>query len=270
MLLGGALALGHELDLFDGSDDAPTDSASDGTKLSFADYLLLRRGRLRRLLFVYISQLASRIGCALPKTPFHTTISSSMSMPHSMLDRQWHDHMTSWIELSRLVRTTSEFLFPSKSVTRELLRSGRYCEFLDHFRPLLSQWLEKYLQNPSMALGSWLIFSSTLFIYANLLPDMSVYHQFLSIDYHFIRLYINSLALQAVANRMAKYQTFTMGSQFEGSQDSGYIREVISGSVQILEMVIKLADDDHLKYIPVRIYIRIASAAIYLINVRRN
>lgn len=152
MLLGGALTLGHELDLFDGKDDVPAEALSDRTKLPFSDYLLLRRRRLRRLLFVYISQLASRIGCAVPKTPFHATISSSMSMPRSTLDRQWHDHMTSWIELSRLVRTSSEFLFPSKSVTRELLRSGRYCEFLDHFRPLLSQWLEKYLQIPSMTL----------------------------------------------------------------------------------------------------------------------
>jgi hypothetical protein len=102
------------------------------------------------------------------------------------------------------------------------------------------------------------------------LLDISVYHQFLSIDYHFIRLYINSLALQAVANRIAKYQTFTIGPQFEGTQDSGFIREVISGSTQILEMVIKLADDGHLKYLPVRIYIRFASAAIYLINVSCN
>ena len=94
-----------------------------------------------------------------------------------------------------------------------------------------------------------------------------MYHRFLIIDYQFVRLYINSLALQAVASRMAKHQAFTMGSQSEGTQDSGFIREVISGSTKILEMVIKLADDNHLKYMPVRIYIRIASAAIYLINV---
>ena len=60
-----------------------------------------------------------------------------------------------------------------------------------------------------------------------------------------------------------------MGSQSEGTQDSSFIREVISGSKKILEMVIKLADDNHLKYMPVRIYIRIASAAIYLINVSK-
>ena len=154
MLLGGALTLGHELDLFDDNGDAPIDAVSNGSKLSFADYLLLRRSRLRRLLFVYISQLASRMGCAMPKTPFHTTISSAMTMPHSTLDHQWHYHMTSWIELSRLVRTSSEFLFPSKSVTRELLRSGRYCEFLDHFRPLLSQWFEKYSQSPGTSFQS--------------------------------------------------------------------------------------------------------------------
>jgi hypothetical protein len=149
MLLGGALTLGHELDLFDDENDAGSEATDETTTLSFADYLLLRRRRLKRLLFVYISQLASRIGCRLPKTPFHDTILSTMDAPDSMLDRKWHKHVTSWIELSRLVRTSSEFLFPSKAVTRELLQSGRYREFLDHFQPLLSRWLEAYLQESS-------------------------------------------------------------------------------------------------------------------------
>lgn len=151
MLLGGALTLGHELDLFDDNDDATMEVTGEVTNeiptLSFADYLLLRRRRLKRLLFVYISQLASRIGCSLPKTPFHDTVLSAMDTPHSNLDREWHNCMTSCIELSRLIRTSSEFLFPSKAVTRELLKSCRYREFLDHFQPLLDRWLEAYLQN---------------------------------------------------------------------------------------------------------------------------
>lgn len=149
MLLGSALTLGNELDLFDDREEPSENTTNAEARLSFTDYLLLRRGRLRRLLFVYISQLASRIGCALPKTPFHDTIRSSMRRPDSILDRQWHDHMTSWIELSRLIRTSSEFLFLSKPVTQDLLRSGRYTEFLEHFQPLLSRWLEDYTKQSS-------------------------------------------------------------------------------------------------------------------------
>jgi len=40
-----------------------------------------------------------------------------------------------------------------------------------------------------------------------------------------------------------------MGSESEGTQDYGLIREAISGSTKILETVIKLADNNHLKYI---------------------
>ena len=150
MLLGSALTLGHELDLFDDSKFGATDASADENDAAYSAYMELRRNRLRRILFVYISQLASRIGCAIPKTPFHTTISSILSEYSSAQDRQWHDHMTSWIELTHIVRTSSEFLFPSKSVTRELLQSGRYSEFLEHFRPLLKQWLDKYLRISSM------------------------------------------------------------------------------------------------------------------------
>ncbi|KAF9884538.1 hypothetical protein FE257_001483 [Aspergillus nanangensis] len=244
MLLGGALTLGHELDLFDGRSDPPVPTTNTDTGLSFANFLILRRGRLRRLLFVYISQLASRIGCALPRTPFHDTILSSIRQPSSILDRQWHDSTTSWIELSRLIRTSSEFLFPSKYVTQELLHSGRYTEFLEHFQPLLSRWLEDYKTQSNVTLP----------------------HYLLLIDYHFVRLYINSLSLQAAAGRMGNDDEYHAWSHHQGTRDDGFVREVITGSKAILEMVSRLASGGQLKYIPVRIYIRIASASIHLIN----
>jgi len=150
MLLGGALTIGHEIDLYEDSGDTNANIATEGIDLTYSAYILLRRRRLKRLLFVYISQLASRMGLSIPKTPFHTSISSMLSGLDTTQDGQWHSHMKSWVELTRLVRTSSEFLFPSKAVTRELVKSGRYSEFLEHFRPLLEQWLEKYLAIPSM------------------------------------------------------------------------------------------------------------------------
>ena len=96
---------------------------------------------------------------------------------------------------------------------------------------------------------------------------MTLPHRLLLIDYHFVRLYINSLALQAVAGRMGKHDRQPIGSRFQGTRDVAFIRELINGSKEILEMVKNLAGDGQLKYIPVRIYIRIASASSHLINV---
>lgn len=160
MLLGNALSLSHELDIFSDEDDASVDVPGSASELSFADFLRLRRHRVGKLLFVYISQLASRIGCSLPRTPFHDSVLSSFKTPKSKLDNEWHEYMTSWIELSRLIRTSSDFLFPSKKVTQELVRSGRYAAFLGHFRPLLSQWWDKFKRHASMAILFFKLFLS--------------------------------------------------------------------------------------------------------------
>ena len=101
--------------------------------------------------------------------------------------------------------------------------------------------------------------------------DTELYHQFLLIDYQYVRLYINSLALQTVAGRMIKNRGFGLGSQFdENSHEYGFICEVVNGCREILKMVVELSNNGHLKYMPVRIHIRIASASIYLINVRSD
>jgi hypothetical protein len=149
MLLGNALTLSHELDIIESKEEPAVQpavqSSSSPQNMSYSDYLVIRRNRLSRILYIYISQLASRLGCSYPKTPFHQVVASSISHPqNSPLDEQWHNHVSSWIELSRLIRSSSEFLFPSKSVTKELLRSGRYGAFLDHFRPLLDQWWKQH------------------------------------------------------------------------------------------------------------------------------
>ena len=50
-------------------------------------------------------------------------------------------------------------------------------------------------------------------------------------------------------------------------QDSVYIRQVIEGCKQVLQMTLKFNDSGHLKYLPVRVHIQIASTAIYLVKV---
>ncbi|UKZ56040.1 hypothetical protein TrVGV298_009865 [Trichoderma virens] len=90
--------------------------------------------------------------------------------------------------------------------------------------------------------------------------------QLILVDYHFVRVYINSLALQAVAGRMWKDDGRMRNLQLKDSQDSDFVREVIDASSRVLEMVIELSRDGNLKYLPARIFIRVASASMYLIN----
>lgn len=59
MLLGLATTLAHELGVFDNPEEAESDS--DGLRPS--GVLLTSKLRMRRLLFVYVNQLASRLGC---------------------------------------------------------------------------------------------------------------------------------------------------------------------------------------------------------------
>ncbi|UKZ81781.1 hypothetical protein TrVFT333_009554 [Trichoderma virens FT-333] len=176
MLLGNALSLSHELDIFSDQDDHTEDVLGSASELSFANFLRLRRHR---------------------------------------------------------------------KVTQELLRSGRYAAFLGHFRPLLSQWWDRFKTHASNA-TCW---------------------QLILVDYHFVRVYINSLALQAVAGRMWKDDGRMRNLQLKDSQDSDFVREVIDASTRVLEMVIELSRDGNLKYLPARIFIRVASASMYLINV---
>lgn len=86
-------------------------------------------------------------------------------------------------------------------------------------------------------------------------------------DYHFVRVYINSVALQAVAGRLFKDDGQMRNTHAMDNQDSDFVREVIDASSRVLEMAIDLSRDGNLKYLPVRIFIRVASASMYLINV---
>jgi hypothetical protein len=144
MILGSAIALSHELDLFSQSNNNYAGFPSTHPTVQSTDQLQKRRDRLGRLLFIYLNQLASRIGFSVPKTPFHTTINSAIAGPASTTEPEWHELITSWVDLTRLIRSSSEILFPSKAATQECLQSGRYIELLEHFWPLLQQWWNQY------------------------------------------------------------------------------------------------------------------------------
>lgn len=135
MLVGLANTLAHELGVWD---NANAEDSSEDSELA-----RISKVKIRRLLYVYINQLASRIGCTslIPQTN-PQSITYAPSEPGAEKDRQ--ALISHWIDITKLLKTATEMFFPSKAFTRELLASGRYVMFIEHFQPLIQRWHETF------------------------------------------------------------------------------------------------------------------------------
>jgi hypothetical protein len=244
MLLGTALTLAYELGVFN-DDKGDTAANSQPRSTVSLNTFPMRKLRLRKLLYVYINQLASRLGRSSMFPQNLTQI--AMANPLASTDK-WRSHMTSWIELTKLVTSAAEIFFPSPTATRQLLSSGRYTSLLDHFVRLLEQWRQKCL-GPRDYQGSY---QDTLFI-----------------EYHYARIYINSIGMEAVCQRASSELGLGLNGPpgtINAGQEDGFINEVIDGGLQILERSIKLAESGTLRLSPVRTFLRITTSSVFLIK----
>lgn len=270
MLLGSAFSLAHELGIFE-----PEDRGSIPTKHSnpaFVTHNRIRKQRVQQLLYVYINQLASRIGCmSLMPQNLNRAISKVHSTSLSETKTEWTTFMDSWMDLTKLTRSVNDMLFPSASFAKQQLHSGRYIGLLDHFRPLLAQWRARHLDAPTGL--------NTNFV------------NILHIEYHYVRVYTHSFGMQAVVERVladAHSHSNSISSNNNNAYNSNdvdantnqrtnaeinldpidheFIQEVIDGSCQILKKVIELAQADKLRFSPVRIFLRVTSSSIFLLK----
>jgi hypothetical protein len=147
MLLGSALSLAHELGIYETGDKA-RDAFVAYERFMTKDQMRLRRQRAQRLLYVYINQLAWRIGCVslMPQGLSHSILNRQTSRELSQYGEEWLTFMDSWMDLTKLAKSVTDMFFPSVAFARQQLQSGRYIDLLDHFRPLLDKWKERYLQ----------------------------------------------------------------------------------------------------------------------------
>ncbi|KAK2743768.1 hypothetical protein FQN57_004705 [Myotisia sp. PD_48] len=256
MLLGSGLTLAHELGIFD-TDDSRAKSLIASPDLEentqrHDEAVNLRRLRIRQLLYVFINQLASRLGCMslMPKNLNHSVIAPLASPNSPYQNDEWQTFMNSWIELTKLAKSVTDMFFPSVSFTRQQLHSGRYIGLLDHFRPLLSQWRQKHLDCRHFS------------------PP---FHDMIFIEYQFVRVYTNSIGMQAVVERvLAEADNDTVMDDVRQNNmdeiDYEFIQEVIDGSCHILQKVISLAETGALRFSPVRIFLRITSSSIFLLK----
>ncbi|EDN95489.1 hypothetical protein SS1G_11367 [Sclerotinia sclerotiorum 1980 UF-70] len=295
MLLSTAMGLGYELGVFDDI----AESLADGGEMTRPEYneesYRLRAARIKRLLLIYVTQLAGRLGWTnmVPenlrktdpafaprkrrqsvdgKTPeTNTTAATNFNyIPDLELDDQI---IHCWAGISNAMRIGNERIFRSRQYTTRIIQDGSYTDLLKDFQPMLSSWKREFDR-----------FGLPPFI-----------RHILTIEYEYVRIYINSLSLQAVVERCTSNATnrtntandlgLPVGSAMSpetqnyfgklplarlggfGATDQGYVREVVEGCRNLLRTVVEgLLPNDYLKHAPVRTYFRIISGAMFLLK----
>ncbi|KAI0999632.1 hypothetical protein K3495_g8566 [Podosphaera aphanis] len=295
MLLSTAMGLSYELGVFDDI-EAMLSSSGETTRPEYEEKAYrLRALRIKRLLLMYVTQLAGRLGWTnmvreslRPIDPFSSTrnhskvdvrpsetdstISSTFNyIPDLELDDQV---IHCWAGITNAMRIGNETLFKSRQHTTQIIQDGSYVELLQAFQPLLRTWRIEF----------------ELF---HLPPYL---RHILSIEYEYLRIYVNSLSLQAVVERCANhtgFQSFVSGNGSSGATgaslspetrnfygklplarfgglstaDQECVKEVVDGSRNLLKIVVEgLLPNNYLKHAPVRTYFRIISGAMFLLK----
>ncbi len=297
MLLSTAMGLAYELGVFDNIQEL-LDEGGEMTRPEYEDEAYrLRAGRIKRLLLIYVTQLAGRLGWtnmvpenlrvtdivfaprkrrssfADGKTPdTNTTVSNSFNyIPDLELDDQI---IHCWAGISNAMRIGNERLFKSRQYTTRIIQDQSYIELLKDFKPMLDTWQKEFQR-------------------FHRLPQYI--RHILTIEYEYVRIYVNSLSLQAVVERCTSFPGHHPHGDSNGNNDTGnalspetqnhygklplfkvggfgpadqeYVKEVVDGSRNLLRTVVDgLLPGGYLKHAPVRTYFRIISGAMFLLK----
>ncbi|KAH7374667.1 transcriptional activator ARO80 [Plectosphaerella cucumerina] len=299
MLLSTAMGLAYELGVFDDIEELLRNGAI--SRPEFEDeYYRHRAARIKRLLLIYLTQLAGRLGWtnmvpevlrksdpAVSRKKTTTAVveggttpgtnPSSLSNAFNYIpDLELDDQIIHcWAGISNVMHLGNEKLFRNRKHTADIIQSGKYTELLQEFRPLLNDWFKEFER-----------FRLPPFI-----------RHILTIEYEYVRIYVNSLSLQAVVERSANHAGSTVlhagqGGSFIasaaqlspqtqnyfgklplgqlggfGATDQEYIKDVVDGCRKLLRTVVEgLLPGDYLKHAPVRTYFRIISGAMFLLK----
>ncbi|KAK4230850.1 hypothetical protein QBC38DRAFT_356275 [Podospora fimiseda] len=294
MLLSTGMGLAYELGVFDDIDELIATGAIARPEYEEESYRL-RASRIKRLLLIYLSQLAGRLGWTnmvpdklrkadqgIYKPRNHSvegttpvTISSVSNGFNYIPDLELDDQIIHcWAGISNAMHAGNEKLFRSRKHTTDIIQSGKYIALLKEFQPMLKDWWTHFER-----------FNMPQYI-----------RHILTIEYEYVRIYINSLSLQAVVERcttnagggtnngggsvsghsgpqlspqtQSYYGKLPLGHLGGlGAEDQEYVREVVNGSRNLLRTVVEgLLPNDFLKHAPVRTYFRIISGAMFLLK----
>jgi len=286
MLLSTGMGLAYELGVFDDIDKLRAQEANQRPEYEEETYRL-RAFRIKRLILIYTTQLAGRLGwtnmvqdglirktdlaasrrrpaTATEGTTPGTNPSSASNSFNYIPDLELDDQIIHcWAGISNAMRIGNEKLFVSRKHTTMIINEGNYTALLKDFQPILRDW--------------WTEFNRFK------LPPYT--RHILTIEYEYVRIYVNSLALQAVVERFVNTASGNSGPQLSPQtqsyygklplgglgnftvEDQEYVREVVEGSRNLLRTVVDgLLPGDYLKHAPVRTYFRIISGAMFLLK----
>jgi hypothetical protein len=256
MLANFALSLAYELNVFTESDSQATLLTSSGTSLVLTEDAW-RRWRIQRLLYLYNNQLACRLGCmtSIPQTLSRLcTGSKEQRFPGKANDRA-DSLLMSMMSLTKFFKSMTDVLFPSVAVTKQLVKEDRYHGMLEQSLPLLDQWKQQHIDGST-------------------LPTQT--RAILEVEYYFVRAYTNSIGMQALCERnFADGHVFNHYSResseevhlpsFEmGDANRVYVRNVVDSALAILQLVTRMGEAGTLRCAPVRVFLRITTAFVFL------
>ncbi|KAK5119040.1 hypothetical protein LTR62_000251 [Meristemomyces frigidus] len=279
MLLGMAMSLAFEVGVFDQTDWQRHARTMEGQPLSPGNLQTYdkRRGSVRDLLLVYVTQTSGRLGLT-------TVLPTNYSKPEdsNVFDRKYLQHasqqetiMHFWLRMAAIIREGNSSIFANKAFTRDLIKNGDYGKAIQHLSAKLIEWKHDF--NRCLTIPKHM-------------------RHILGIEYEYCRVYTNALALQAVAERCANEQPINMfnnpaveivrenqnittnGLRSDApippqalakwlGGDRTYMLEVGDAARSLLKIVVEgLYPEEYLRHAPVRTYFRIISVAIILLK----
>lgn len=165
-LVTTAYALAYELGLFGNFSDGTRTTTGETQDKNDPSSESRRSDRIKRLLFIYVTQTSGRLG--FPSMfPEHVHECSFFDIDMSILEGQQVQSVTDttanvdqerprtpqdpietiqqcWAEITSVMKATNSKLFPSKDKTRELIRTGEYLSVLEQHQPVLRFWKNQF------------------------------------------------------------------------------------------------------------------------------
>ncbi|KAL8870394.1 MAG: hypothetical protein Q9174_003553, partial [Haloplaca sp. 1 TL-2023] len=257
-LIGMAHTLAFELGVFGDFHNGVRIPRSSGRSITDLPTILReqRVDRIERLLYVYINSACGRFGFPtmhigpdedLNPYAIHDQI-AARSYASDLVDAI----QECWADITLLMKASNANLFPSRAHAQMLIQSGSYITLLEQFQPTMDTFARK-LEAVQLPKYPWII---------------------LSIELEYIKMYINSLALQAVLGHWASNigpgdEETSSNAAFPAlyKRNQRYISEVVKAARNLLRLVVDgLLPNHYLKHAPVRTHFRILSGAMFLLK----
>ncbi|KAF5647821.1 ARO80-positive transcription regulator of ARO9 and ARO10 [Fusarium tjaetaba] len=239
MLLGCVQSLALELGLCDDGERGDVSTQPPGFRA--------QQTRLRDLLYIFLEQQSSRLGCP---SMMPTSVSRFMSEPFARDLQGKSTTVTAWLDLTNLTRTIIDVLCPSAAAIREILSSCRYINIIKHFQKQLLGWKTTHLSHKNSSPHAY---------------------EDLTIEFNYLRAFMNSFGIQAAVDRVLgrrpsnSIDTDVLQSSITAT-DYSFVKEVTDSSCQALESVNRLFEAGTLRFCPVRVFLRIIMVSIFLLK----